>query len=99
MATRSPFSERLFGKGSGPSLPSPSSSSDFRTCEKLMRPRSLRLSLVFLVLLLAGGCGSGENRCAVAGKVTLDGKPLEVGLISFLPSDGTQSPSAGGPVT
>jgi hypothetical protein len=32
---------------------------------------------------------------AVSGKVTLDGEPVETGSISFVPIEGTQSPTAG----
>jgi hypothetical protein len=46
------------------------------------------------VLIATAGCGGG-NRAAVRGKVTLDGQPVETGLISFIPAKGTKSPSAG----
>ena len=53
--------------------------------------RRFFLLLGFLVL---AGC-SKENRGAVSGKVTLDGAPLEAGSITFVPIEGTSSPSAG----
>lgn len=41
------------------------------------------------VSLVAVGCGSETGgRVTVAGKVTLNGAPLETGTISFLPVDG-----------
>ncbi|MCC7084014.1 MAG: hypothetical protein IT427_03280 [Pirellulales bacterium] len=47
--------------------------------------------------LSAVGCGNG-NRAAVSGTVTLDGKPLQQGVINFLLADG-KGPSAGGTIT
>ena len=44
-----------------------------------------------LLFLLTAGCGgkeyTGERRFAIAGKVAVDGQPLEFGVISFLPQD------------
>jgi hypothetical protein len=43
------------------------------------------------------GCGGGEvPRAAVSGNVTLDGKPLEEGVILFTPL--AEGPSAGGEI-
>ena len=50
---------------------------------------------IALVLLLAGCGGDGANRGSVSGKVTLNGAALESGSISFVPIEGTQSPSSG----
>jgi hypothetical protein len=47
------------------------------------------LSVVFLP-----ACAR-DDRVAVSGKVTLDGQPVETGSISFVPIEGTQSPTAG----
>jgi hypothetical protein len=47
----------------------------------------------FLVLLV--GCGESMKRGEVSGKVTVDGKPLQDGAISFFPADG-KGPTAGG---
>ncbi len=41
------------------------------------------------------GCSGGSDRKAVEGTVTLDGKPLEKGYVSFRPQQGTKSPSGG----
>jgi hypothetical protein len=58
--------------------------------------RAVSLSIVCCLLALGClGCSSGEDRVAVAGKVELDGRPLEAGSITFLPQPGTSSPSAG----
>ena len=56
----------------------------------------LRTAAVVLAVGLAAvtaGCGGGSS--TVRGKVTLDGKPIEAGLISFVPTEGTTGPSAG----
>ncbi len=56
------------------------------------------LALVLLACTLAvGGCFRPQ-RLEVAGRVTLDGQPLEEGTIEFLPADGA-GPTAGGLVT
>jgi len=45
--------------------------------------------LTGLVLGLIGGCGpEGPERYEVAGAVTLKGKALEEGIITFVPQDG-----------
>ncbi|MBX9680945.1 MAG: hypothetical protein K2X38_19490 [Gemmataceae bacterium] len=43
------------------------------------------------------GCNDGLPRASISGKVTLDGKPLEQGLIAFAPLDG-KSGTGGGPI-
>ena len=52
----------------------------------------------WLGLLFAGliGCGSGNSieLIRVTGRVTLDDKPIEKGLIQFLPTDGSGSSAA-----
>jgi hypothetical protein len=42
------------------------------------------------MLLLAAGCGgeAGPPRRPVSGAITLDGKPLDAGTITFLPAEG-----------
>jgi hypothetical protein len=56
-----------------------------------------RLTLwAFLPALFLMGCGSPDT-AQVAGKVTLDGQPLQEGAIQFYPVDGA-SPTAGGPI-
>lgn len=53
--------------------------------------------LVVLVAALAAGCGGSEEgpvRAAVRGQVSLDGQPLESGMIRFVPAEGTTGPAA-----
>ncbi len=45
-------------------------------------------------LAFVSGCG-GDGRLGVSGAVTVDGKPLESGVISFQPAAGNQGHSAG----
>lgn len=42
---------------------------------------------MLLVTPCVSGCG-GDGRVAISGSVTLDGKPVEKGSISFQPEDG-----------
>jgi len=53
--------------------------------------------LVFLVFLPLTGCSKGPPS-TVEGKVLVDGKPLEIGSIDFLPKDG-KGPVSGGTIT
>ncbi len=60
--------------------------------------RALTLAMALSGAALAAGCGeSGDSlaREAVSGAVTLDGKPLPSGAITFLP-DGPGAPQGGG---
>lgn len=45
-------------------------------------------------LAFASGCSNEPGRGAIAGKVTLDGKPLARGTIRFLPAGDTHGPMA-----
>ncbi len=50
--------------------------------------RSLSLSLFLVVELLLSGCGGSTDtlaRLPISGKVTLEGQPLDQGIISFDP--------------
>jgi hypothetical protein len=44
-----------------------------------------------IACLVPAGCGrreyTGERRYAISGKVTVDGQPMGMGVISFLPQD------------
>lgn len=56
---------------------------------------------VFLTIALLGAVSVGcqpSNMATISGKVTLDGKPIENGTISFIPADGNSS-SAGERIT
>jgi hypothetical protein len=50
------------------------------------------------LLACLAGCGRGGGMAAISGTVSYDGKPLEKGLISFVPIDG-KGPTAAAPVT
>lgn len=47
--------------------------------------RSMLLGSWGLLLLVAGGCGSGNTTIPVEGVVTLDGQPLEGAAVNFVP--------------
>jgi hypothetical protein len=52
--------------------------------------RSSRLLIAPALAFLAVGCGgdAGAPRLATSGTVTLDGKPLDSGTITFIPAEG-----------
>jgi hypothetical protein len=52
-----------------------------------------KLAVIGVCLALGGGCGGSSVR--VSGQVTYDGRPVEKGIITFLPADGKGSPVAG----
>jgi len=67
-----------------------------------MEARALALSfnigvrtalLVFSALFLAG-CNPGPAKGTVKGAVTLDGEPVDGGVITFVPADGKSQPEA-----
>jgi hypothetical protein len=49
---------------------------------------SLILSSSVFAVLVAAGCSGDSSHGTVSGTVTLDGNPLEAGLIRFVPADG-----------
>ncbi|MBN2292599.1 MAG: hypothetical protein JXM70_09250 [Pirellulales bacterium] len=53
-----------------------------------------------VIMVLLCGCGRGidPRRAAVHGRVTLDGKPLQEGTISFFPTAGNKGAIAGGQI-
>jgi hypothetical protein len=55
------------------------------------------IGLAALCLLV--GCTGSSGRQAIEGTVTLDGKPLEKGQITFVPQADTKGPTAGAEVT
>lgn len=59
------------------------------------------LCLVFLCLVLTG-CNTrnytGDQRYSLSGTVTVDGQPMDVGRISFLPKSGDSQRVSGGPI-
>lgn len=55
----------------------------------------LSLAVWGLAAILTAGCGSnGSSKIQVTGTVTLDGKPIEQGVINFTPSDGKGATAA-----
>ncbi len=65
-----------------------------------IRKRAARWLLAAVVAALAGssGCGSGDDlpRQAISGTVTLDGQPLDKGLIQFFPAAEMENALAAG---
>lgn len=53
------------------------------------------LSIGILGLALAGGCG-GQTKAQVSGTITLDGVPVENGVIQFYPTGGAGQTAGGG---
>lgn len=58
-------------------------------------PRRIYLVAALFLLLLASGCSQPIG--SVSGEVTLDGKPLKNGYVTFTPADG-KGPIVGGEV-
>ena len=58
----------------------------------------LCLATVATASVMFCGCGN-SNRIEVNGTVTLNGKPLEKGYVTFRPQSSTTSPSAGAKIT
>ncbi len=57
--------------------------------------RQIMATFASLGVGLIGGCGSREDelpRIGVSGKVMLDARPLEQGVISFVPEGGNANP-------
>jgi hypothetical protein len=59
--------------------------------------QALRVLAIASTLLVSSGC-EGKSRATVQGTIALDGQPIEIGAISFIPVDG-QSPTTGGPIS
>jgi hypothetical protein len=57
----------------------------------------LVVSAICLLALI--GCSRSSGRQGIEGVVTLDGKPLETGSITFVPQPGTKGPTAGGTIS
>lgn len=49
------------------------------------------------LLLVAAGCG--DNQVRVRGNVSLDGKPIDTGAITFIPNDLSKGQTAGASIT
>src|SRR5436190_2161724 len=59
------------------------------TFDVAWRSASFLLLVVFLT-----GCNQGPPKGTVKGTVTLDGQPVDGGVITFVPSDGNSQPEA-----
>ena len=61
-------------------------------------PRFAFTSFLFAwLLLLIAGCG--DNQVRIRGNVTLDGKPIDTGAITFIPNDLSKGQTAGASIT
>jgi hypothetical protein len=59
----------------------------------------IRWLLVCVYVLVLAGCGrAGPERASVSGTVTLEGHTISEGSITFVPTDGSQGPTAGGAI-
>jgi len=71
--------------------------------ERLMATGSclavLAVAGYFVMRANAPGTGAGPQRAAVHGQVTLNGKPLDTGMIVLVPAGDTKGPSAGATLT
>jgi hypothetical protein len=62
---------------------------------RVLRPRRLlAVGTVLLLCLVLAYYGSRPSRGRVAGKVTLNGEPVQSGTVSFICSDGTSRSAA-----
>ena len=58
--------------------------------------KTAKLCGIGLLIVSCLGCGKkGPRRAAASGNVTLDGVPIEKGVIQFLPVEGTVGPETG----
>jgi hypothetical protein len=55
---------------------------------------ALRSTLLLILGLLLAGCDQGPPKGTVKGTVTLEGQPVDAGVITFVPSDGNSQPEA-----
>jgi hypothetical protein len=67
-----------------------------------MRNRCFRAAYYACFCLWLAGCGDrtydGPQRFPLSGKVTVDGQPLEMGTISFIPASGGDQRVSGGQI-
>jgi hypothetical protein len=64
---------------------------------RLAYGKMARLCGICVVIATCFGCENrGPRRAAVSGHVTLDGQPIDEGVIQFLPVEGTLGPETGG---
>jgi hypothetical protein len=67
----------------------------------MRRGREAIGAIAACLLLTIGGCGGGDGlpREPIAGRVTLDGEPLDLGNIQFMAADPAAGPITGGGAT
>ena len=70
---------------------------DTKSGDQSRHAKVLQNTTFVLLLFVLVGC-SRDGRLAASGTVTLDGKPLESGAITFQPAPGSQGNSAGGSI-
>ena len=70
---------------------------DTKSGDESPHSKTLRNAAFALLFLVLAGC-SRDGRMAASGTVTLDGKPLENGGITFQPAPGSDGHSAGGQI-
>jgi hypothetical protein len=61
----------------------------------IRQPAALRPATLIISCALASGCGKHDpyERVIVSGRVSFDGQPVPAGVIRFLPTAGTRTPS------
>lgn len=70
-------------------------SRDARSCKVLTL---MRIAFVASIAIVLVGCGDGRPaRVAVSGKILIDGEPLKLGLVQFVPEGSRPSASKIGP--
>ena len=60
----------------------------------MFEQRVLHFGVLLIAILLIVGCGDARRQ-PLKGTVTVDGKPLRQGSITFRPQPGTRGPTAG----
>jgi len=51
--------------------------------------------LSFVLVIASGGCGQRDPHVSVSGLVTVNGEPIEEGMIQFVPVDGRTAEGGG----
>jgi hypothetical protein len=68
--------------------------------QRLAQSKIARCLAICLVIVTCYGCGKkGPRRAAASGHVSLDGQPIDKGVIQFLPVEGTVGPETGAVIT
>lgn len=59
----------------------------------------LMCAVIFATFLMVGCGRNGPERVVVCGKISYNGKPLTEGTVRFVPTETSQVPGAGAPIT